>query len=127
MIKVGKAYALDKSLARQMGGIYKPISHRAISLRKQISGHFSVQSSSTSSGSRRLNRGSCHTPKFALHVPFTMIQSSRFNPKALLKQSQDPQPTDSNLKVNCNQSMIQIMIISQTSSIEVHNHHLIKD
>src|SRR4051812_33178046 len=90
-----------------MGGIYKPISQRALSLHKQISGHFSIQSSSTSSGSRRLNRGSCHTPKFAFHIPLTIIQSSRFNSKALLKQSQDPQSTDSNLKVNYNQSMIQ--------------------
>src|SRR3954467_131324 len=91
MIKVRKAYALDKCPARQMGGIYKPISHRTLSLRKQISGHFSVQSSSTSSGSRRLNRGSCHTPKFAFHIPSTIIQSSRFNSEALLNQSQDPQ------------------------------------
>src|SRR3954467_5089522 len=91
-----------------MDGIYKPISHRDISLRKQISGHFSVQSSSTSSGSRRLNRGSCHTPKFSLHIPFTMIQSSRFSSKDYsLKSPDDPQSTDSNLKVNHNQSMIQ--------------------
>src|SRR4051812_14768465 len=49
----------------------------------------------------------CHTPKFAFHIPFTIIQSSRFNSKALLKLSQDPQSTDSKLKVNYNQSMIQ--------------------
>src|SRR4051812_14052622 len=100
-----------------MGGIYKPISRGTPSLRKQISGHFSVQSSSTSSGSRRLNRGSCHTPKFAFHIPFTMIQNSRFNSKPLLKQSQDPQSTDSNLKVNHNQSIVKASQFWSTSSM----------
>src|SRR4051812_4639695 len=66
-----------------MDGICKPISHRSPFRCKQISGHFSVQSSSTSSGSRRLNSGSCHTPKFAL--PYSIHNDAK-----LRVQSQRP-------------------------------------
>src|SRR3954464_4510956 len=75
-----KASALDRHLVKHLDGIFKPISAKSpcISKGKFLgilvfnpllpSDHDWQTCQSTSSGLRRLNRGSCHTPKFALMI-----------------------------------------------------------
>src|SRR4051812_35065257 len=76
-----------------LGGIFKPISRRTFLPNKWKFQGISVFNRllpldhdrqtclSDSSGFRRLNRGSCHTPKFALPISSSIIQESRVSAK----------------------------------------------